>query len=74
MAREFWAEGPVEKGCSMQIKYSKQVEELKSKLQEVRRASLSAANKGDYRSFARLTVEAAEINKNLVTLAGPIWG
>jgi hypothetical protein len=58
----------------MQSKHPKEVEDLKSKLQQVRRASLVAANKGDYRSIARLTVEAAQINKNIISLVGPIWG
>jgi hypothetical protein len=55
------------------MRNSKEVETLKSKLQQVRRASLAAINKGDYRAVARLTLEAANLNKALLTMAGPIW-
>jgi len=57
----------------MQTTQSK-LNELKNRLHQVRRASLVATSRGDYRAVARLTVEAAEINKNILNLAGPIWG
>ena len=55
------------------MRNSKEVEMLKSRLEQVRRASLVAVNKGDYRTVAKLTVEAANLNKNIVSIAGPIW-
>lgn len=51
-----------------------ELESLKQRLQEVRRASLAATQRGDYLKVARLTTEAANINKAIVQLAGPIWG
>lgn len=55
---------------------SKKVEldQLKQRLQEIRKASLAATHKGDYMKVARLTTEAANLNKAIVQIAGPIWG
>jgi hypothetical protein len=44
----------------------RQRESLKQQLAEVRRASLLATSKGDYRKVAQLTVETARINQALV--------
>lgn len=55
------------------MRNAKEVETLKSKLQQVRKASLTAINKGDFRLVAKLTVEAANLNKAILSIAGPIW-
>lgn len=47
-----------------------QLEHLKQQLQDVRRASLEATRQNDYRKVARLTAQAAEINKAIVEAQG----
>jgi len=46
------------------------LEELKQQLQQVRRASLMATRQGDYMKMARLTAEAAVLNKAIVEAEG----
>ena len=47
-----------------------QLEQLKHQLHEVRRASLEATRLGDYRKVARLTAQAAELNKAIIEAQG----
>jgi len=49
-----------------------QLERLKVELQEVRRASLEATRQNDFRKVARLTAQAAEINKAIIEAQGLI--
>lgn len=58
----------------MNSKKASELEQLKQRLHEIRRASLTATHKGDYMKVARLTTEAANINRAIVQIAGPIWG
>lgn len=58
----------------MNSKKVSELEQLKSRLHEVRKASLAASNRGDYMKVARLTTEAASLNKAIIQIAGPIWG
>jgi hypothetical protein len=51
-----------------------EIEQLKQRLQEIRKASLAATQRGDYMKVARLTTEAATINRTIIQMAGPIWG
>lgn len=41
----------------------KRIAELKKQLQEVRRTSLEATRRGDFMRVARLTAQAAELNR-----------
>jgi hypothetical protein len=43
-----------------------QVEKLKIQLREVRQHSLLATRQGDYRQVARLTAQAAALNKSII--------
>ena len=49
-----------------------EVERLKRELEDVRRASLIAARKGDYMRSARLTSQAQNLSKALVEAEGLI--
>ncbi|MFO1498936.1 MAG: hypothetical protein U1G07_11185 [Verrucomicrobiota bacterium] len=40
-----------------------EIAEMKERLQKVRRASLAATQRGDYRAVGKLTCEAAQINQ-----------
>jgi hypothetical protein len=46
--------------------FQRQRAALKQELIQVRRASLLATEKGDYRTVAQLTIEAARLNQALV--------
>jgi hypothetical protein len=46
------------------------VDKLKEQLQQIRRASLLATRQGDYMRMARLTAEAAVLNKAIVEAEG----
>jgi len=48
------------------------VEKLKEQLERVRKASLVATQRGDYRAVARLTSEAAQLNKGIQEAEGLI--
>jgi hypothetical protein len=45
---------------------------LKQKLQQVRRASLVATQRGDYRATGKLTCEAAQLNRTIQEAEGLI--
>ena len=45
---------------------------LKERLQQVRRASLVATQRGDFRTVGRLTCEAAELNRTIQEAEGMI--
>jgi hypothetical protein len=47
-----------------------QLERLKNELQEVRRASLEATRQNDFRKVARLTAQAAQINRAIIEAQG----
>lgn len=61
-------------GLTMNSKKPSELEQLKQRLDEIRKASLAATNKGDYMKVARLTTQAATLNKAIIQMAGPIWG
>jgi hypothetical protein len=46
------------------------IEALKQQLREVRNASLLATRQGDYKQIARLTTEAASLNKAIIEAEG----
>lgn len=46
--------------------------ELKQQLQHVRKASLAATQRGDFRTVAKLTCEAAELNRSIQHTEGLI--
>jgi hypothetical protein len=52
--------------------HSSEIEVLKRKLQEIRKASLAATSKGDYKKVARLTRESASINNAIHQSAGSL--
>jgi len=45
---------------------------LRRELQYVRQASLSATREGNFRKVARLTLQAAQINKSIMDVEGQI--
>jgi hypothetical protein len=47
-----------------------ELEKLKGELQEVRRASLEATRLNDFRKVARLTAQAAQLNKAIIEAQG----
>ena len=47
-----------------------QLAELSARLRSVRQESLAASRKGDFRAVARLTCEAARINRAMVAVDG----
>jgi hypothetical protein len=49
------------------------LQELRDQLRTIRRQSLEATRSADYQRVARLTVEAARINKILGELEGFRW-
>lgn len=46
-------------------------EQLAAQLAQIRRESLSASARGDFRSVARLTLEAARLNKEIAEILPP---
>jgi hypothetical protein len=46
------------------------LQKLKQQLQSVRKASLSAHQRGDYRSVGKLTCEAAQLNRTIQDAEG----
>ena len=42
------------------------IDQLRAELRQVRQESLNATRKGDYRTVARLTAKAAELNKAIL--------
>jgi hypothetical protein len=46
------------------------LQELKQRLQQVRRASLIATQRGDYRLVGKLTCEAAQLNRTIQEAEG----
>ena len=48
------------------------LEKLKQQLNDVRRASLAANKRGDYRLVGKLTCEAAQINRSIQEAEGLI--
>lgn len=65
---------PTMTSLSTNTRKHSELEQLKQRLNEIRKASLTATQKGDYMKVARLTTEAANINKAILQIAGPIWG
>lgn len=65
---------PTMTNLSMNTRKHSELEQLKERLNEIRKASLMASQKGDYMKVARLTTEAANINRAILQIAGPIWG
>lgn len=49
-----------------------QLQQLKSSLQHVRQESLMATRQGDYRRVAKLTTEAATLNKAILETQGAL--
>lgn len=47
-----------------------EIDSLKQDLQRVRRESLQATRDGDFRKVARLTAEAAHLNKSILDAQG----
>lgn len=47
-----------------------EIDGLKQDLQRVRRESLQATRDGDFRKVARLTAEAAQLNKSILDAQG----
>jgi len=43
---------------------------MKQRLQEVRRASLMASQRGDFRAVGKLTCEAAQLNRSIQEAEG----
>lgn len=52
------------------IKVSVDIENLRQELQQVRKASLMATRENDYRKVARLTAQAASLNKAIIEAQG----
>jgi hypothetical protein len=48
------------------------VEDMKLRLNQVRKASLAANQRGDYREVGRLTCEAAQLNREIQEAEGLI--
>lgn len=48
------------------------VEEMKQRLQQIRRASLAATQRGDFRTVGKLTCEAAQLNRSIQEAEGMI--
>ena len=48
----------------------RELHDLKEQLQRVRRASLAAIQRGDFREVGRLTCEAAQLNKSIQEAEG----
>jgi hypothetical protein len=48
----------------------RELDQLRQQLRQVRRASLAATQRGDFRTVARLTCEAAEINRTIQQTEG----
>ena len=46
------------------------LDNLKHQLQQVRRASLAATQRGDFRTVGRLTCEAAQLNRSIQEAEG----
>jgi|GraSoiStandDraft_41_1057321.scaffolds.fasta_scaffold554288_3 hypothetical protein len=46
------------------------IEQLRTELRQVRQESLNATRKGDYRTVARLTTQAAALNKAILEAEG----
>ncbi len=46
--------------------------QLKQRLMQVRKASLLATQRGDFRAVGKLTCEAAELNRNIQQAEGMI--
>jgi hypothetical protein len=57
------------KGTSM---LPREIEQLKQQLQQVRRASLLATRENDYVRIARLTTEAARLNRAIMEAEGQL--
>jgi hypothetical protein len=49
------------------------LEKLKERLHQVRRASLAATQRGDFRTVAKLTCEAAQLNRSIQETEGLIF-
>ncbi|MBM3834455.1 MAG: hypothetical protein FJ403_14530 [Verrucomicrobia bacterium] len=52
------------------IKVTVDIEGLRSELQQVRKASLLATRENDFRKVARLTAQAASLNKAIIEAQG----
>ncbi len=52
------------------IKIPADIELLRHELQQVRRASLLATRQGDFRKVAKLTTQAADLNKAIIEAQG----
>ncbi len=52
------------------IKIPTDLQALKEELQQVRRASLLATREGDYRKVAKLTAQAADLNRAIIQAQG----
>ncbi|MEW6161515.1 MAG: hypothetical protein AB1813_29140 [Verrucomicrobiota bacterium] len=50
----------------------REIEQLKQQLQQVRRASLLATRENDYVRIARLTTEAARLNRAIMEAEGQL--
>ena len=48
------------------------LQKLKQQLQQIRRASLAANQRGDFRAIGRLTCEAAHLNRRIQEAEGLI--
>ncbi len=48
----------------------RELREMKQRLQHVRRASLAATQRGDYRAVGKLTCEAAQLNQQIQEAEG----
>jgi len=48
------------------------IDKIKEQLQRVRRASLAASQRGDFRLVGKLTCEAAQLNRHLQETQGLI--
>ena len=46
------------------------LEKLRQQLEKVRKASLAATQRGDFRTVGRLTREAAQLNQSIAVTAG----
>ncbi len=62
--------GSVERKLMKPTVTRRDLEKLKEQLQRVRRASLLATQRGDFRTVARLTTEAAQLNKGIQEAEG----
>lgn len=48
------------------------IQEMRQRLQEVRKASLAASQRGDFRLVGKLTCEAAQLNRTIQECEGMI--